>query len=127
MLTRPPEEYARWIRDPEHWGGAIAPLAQAQPNPNPNPNPIPIPNPNPIPNPIPNPQPLSPTVTSRSPSNPPTLPGGIELAVLAEHYRTELGAVDCQTQRVDLFGQARHLVTPLALPLRAGASPSYPP
>ena len=31
--------------------------------------------------------------------------GGIELAVLAEHYSTELGAVDCQTQRVDLFGQ----------------------
>ena len=53
-LTRPPHEYMRWIRDPEHWGG------------------------------------------------------GIELAVLAEHYSTELGAVDCQTQRVDLFGQASH-------------------
>jgi len=27
--------------------------------------------------------------------------------VLAEHYSTELGAVDCQTQRVDLFGEGR--------------------
>ena len=36
--------------------------------------------------------------------------------MLAEHYRTELGAVDCMTQRVDLFGQARHLRIPLALP-----------
>ena len=36
--------------------------------------------------------------------------------MLAEHYRTELGAVDCQTQRVDLFGQAPYLVIPLALP-----------
>ena len=55
VLGRPPQEYVRWIRDPEHWGG------------------------------------------------------GIELAVLAEHYGTELAAVDCQTQRVDLFGQASHL------------------
>lgn len=31
--------------------------------------------------------------------------GGIELAVLAEHYKTELAAFDCQSLRVDCFGQ----------------------
>eukprot|EP00929_Paragymnodinium_shiwhaense_P100235 TRINITY_DN6241_c0_g1_i1.p1 TRINITY_DN6241_c0_g1~~TRINITY_DN6241_c0_g1_i1.p1 ORF type:complete len:233 (+),score=20.51 TRINITY_DN6241_c0_g1_i1:62-700(+) len=31
--------------------------------------------------------------------------GGIELAVLAEHYETELAAFDCQSKRVDIFGE----------------------
>jgi ubiquitin thioesterase OTU1 len=31
--------------------------------------------------------------------------GGIELAILAEHYQTELAAFDCQSLRVDCFGQ----------------------
>ena len=31
--------------------------------------------------------------------------GGIELAILAEHFKTELAAVDCQSLRVDCFGQ----------------------
>ena len=51
MLGKPPGEYARWIRDPAHWGG------------------------------------------------------GIELSVLATHYKTMLCAFDVQTCRVDIFGQ----------------------
>ncbi len=31
--------------------------------------------------------------------------GGIELAVLAEHYATELVSMDVQTKRCDYFGQ----------------------
>jgi len=33
--------------------------------------------------------------------------GGIELAVLSEHYGTEIAAFDCQSGRVDIFGQGR--------------------
>lgn len=51
MLGSPPQEYARWILNPDHWGG------------------------------------------------------GIELAILSEHFRTEIAAFDVQTQRVDCFGQ----------------------
>lgn len=34
--------------------------------------------------------------------------GAIELAILAEHFRTELAAFDCQTQRVDIYGQGQN-------------------
>lgn len=53
MLGQPPESYADWIQDQEHWGG------------------------------------------------------GIELAVLAGHYETEMAAVDVQTLRVSIFGEGQ--------------------
>ncbi|KAL1524705.1 hypothetical protein AB1Y20_019590 [Prymnesium parvum] len=53
VLGRPIEEYARWIINPENWGGAI------------------------------------------------------ELAVLSEHYKSEIAAFDCQTQRVHIFGEGQ--------------------
>ena len=51
MLGRPPEAYAEWIQEKEHWGG------------------------------------------------------GIELAVLARHFETEMATVDVQTLRVSIFGE----------------------
>ena len=31
--------------------------------------------------------------------------GGIELAILSKHFAAEIAAFDCQTMRVDLFGE----------------------
>eukprot|EP00928_Gymnodinium_smaydae_P036323 TRINITY_DN2540_c0_g1_i1.p2 TRINITY_DN2540_c0_g1~~TRINITY_DN2540_c0_g1_i1.p2 ORF type:complete len:209 (-),score=51.93 TRINITY_DN2540_c0_g1_i1:47-673(-) len=33
--------------------------------------------------------------------------GGIELAILADHYEAEIAAFDCQSLRVDIFGQGK--------------------
>ena len=33
--------------------------------------------------------------------------GGIEVAILADHYQSEIAAFDVQTQRVDVFGQGK--------------------
>ena len=33
--------------------------------------------------------------------------GGIEVAILAEHFQSEIAAFDVQTQRVDVFGQGK--------------------
>ncbi|CAJ1438454.1 unnamed protein product, partial [Effrenium voratum] len=37
--------------------------------------------------------------------------GGIELAILAEHFQTELAAFDIQSLRVDIFGQGSSALT----------------
>ncbi|PVD24079.1 hypothetical protein C0Q70_14549 [Pomacea canaliculata] len=34
--------------------------------------------------------------------------GGIELAILADHYKTEIAVVDCQSARIDRFGEDKN-------------------